>query len=125
MTGKKYLTLENVSAGISVIWGGFIVNPFVTTFSKVPQLYAPMEKVTTNEVFWGGLYVAAGIAALALSYFARQASAALLMAIVLILLGTLFFLGDPESQGWGVYGFLGLCNFIRWRAIKWATKYSG
>ena len=116
MTGERIITLENVCAGSLIIWGAFVANPYVDTFLKNPALYAGMSQLYNNEIFWGTFYILAGIIALITSFKIHPKYGALVVGIAYTSLCTLYFRGDFESQGWGVFGFFGFCSLIKsWR----------
>jgi hypothetical protein len=115
MSGAKHITVANLSCWLAVIWGAFVLNPYVCTFAKNPKIYAPMAEITPYESIWGAAFVALGIVGLIFSYAGKRKRTSMMMAIVFIFTAALFFLGDVESQGWGIYGAIGLFNFIQWQ----------
>lgn len=121
MTGEKYFTVESLSAGIAIVWGIMTANPSVDTFAKNPKLYAPMIYLCPSEALWGVFFVLCGLTALVLN-FKQKYYAALLMFVFFAFMATFFFIGDIESNAFGVYGLIAVFNLIHWRANRWITK---
>lgn len=125
MTGKRFITVSNLSAAIAIIWGIFVANPWVDSFAKNPKIYAPMAWFCSYEILWGAGFALSGITALIFIRRGRPDWASLLLGNVFCAMASLFFLGDSGSQGWGVYGVIALANIIQWEARTWKTSSNG
>lgn len=122
MTGEKIMTIPNFSAGFSVIWGLWVMNPSFDMFATNPRFYAPMLSLVGSEVFWGALFFSCGVTAWILSYRGRRDLAAFVLFIVHAFFAALYFLGDPNLPGWALYGYISLVHFIFWRANRWPQR---
>lgn len=118
MNGDKIITVPNVCAGITLLWGGFTANPYSDAFVRNPVLYKPMASLGP-EWFWGLLYITVGIAALYLCYKGRAGAEALLLAVAFSLFVTLYFIADPTSLAWAYYLWLAAVNVAFYRGHKW------
>ncbi len=119
MTGEKYLTIPTFSSGFAIIWGLWVTWPGMDTFARFPKFYAPMLSLVPFEAFWGALFLIAGLVSLYLAIWKSRYIAALILCVVYSLFASLYFLGDPQSPGWVVYGYTSLVHFLLWGANRW------
>lgn len=121
MDGTRYIRIENLSAGVAIVWGLFVINPYVDLFDRYPQIYKPMAQLAP-EWIWGLAFVASGVVAFRCAGWGTRRRALMLMTIVYSFFACLFFLGDKTSPGWGVYGLFALFNAMGFRAERWNTR---
>lgn len=119
MTGEKIITVENMTAGFAIIWGAFVANPSNSMFARNPTLYGPMLLIVPYEAFWGLLFIVTGFVAIIFTISQRPEMAALLLSVLYIFFGGLYFVGDVASPAWALYGLIAVCNFIHYKGIKW------
>jgi hypothetical protein len=81
-----------------------------------------MLAIVPSEAFWGGLFFAAGVSVLFLSYRGLQYKGALVLSVVYAFFASLYFLGDNLSPGWALYGYISLVHFLFWGAGRWKTQ---
>jgi len=58
----KHAHILNLSVGFTLIWGAFLAWPYTETFKIFPRLYDPMRSIYDSEYFWGGGFIATGLA---------------------------------------------------------------
>lgn len=121
MRGEKHTSVENLSALYAILWGIFILNPFVDTFDRNPRLYAPMLELVAFESFWGLIFGFAGFASLILIYTKLIDAAAAVNTVIFTAFAMFLFFGDYTSPGWSLFGLIAIFNFIHWRLSKWKS----
>ena len=121
MTGEKYITVESLSASYAIIWGLFIANPLIDSFTRNPKLYAPMRELVIYESFWGMLFGGGGSLALYLALTNSRAKASTVNFIIFTAFAMFLFVGDAASPGWSLLGLIVVWNFIHWRSLKWKS----
>lgn len=119
MTGERIITVPNMSAGFSIIWGLWAIAPWSAMFERNPRLYGQMYALVPSEAFWGALFLLAGVAALFLSYLRRSDQAAFVLFVVYAFFASLYFFGDYLSPGWALYSYISLIHFLFWGAHRW------
>lgn len=122
MTGERIITVPNMSAGFSIIWGLWALWPWSPMFAKNPKLYGQMLAIVPSQQFWGALFFTAGLSVLLMSYYGRQFTGALVLSVVYALFASLYFFGDYESPGWALYGYISLVHFVFWGAHRWKVN---
>ncbi len=109
-------TIQNMTAGFAIIWGGFVANPYTNLFDRTPILYSPMLSLVPYEAFWGGLFILIGLSALIFNWYKQTGISALILSIIYIFFSALYALADLTSPAWALYGLLALFNFL---CFKW------
>lgn len=112
------MNVLNLSAAYAVIFGAYIAWPWTDLFTTGTSLYSPMTEIVSNEAFWGGLMMAAGLTS-AIAGWLGYEWPRLVMFVTYTLFSLLFFIGDVQRPGGALFFVMALWNLVQYRAVKW------
>jgi hypothetical protein len=122
LQGQRYTSTEMLAALYATVWGLFIANPYIDSFSRNPGLYKPMLQIIPYEFVWGLIAAGAGVVAVVFILQNKMQSAAVANLIVFSAFALLFLFSDLSSPAFILFGLIAAFNFIHWRVTKWRTS---